>query len=810
MKSFLLSLTVLLLAGLCPALAQPTLIKGMIRDSADRGIENVTVSLHASYDSSLVKASLSGNDGTFELKTDGKGIFFLQYSASGFHHLRSGNFELVPGQDFTAKEVILQTATKQLEGVQVSAQRSSMQMQPGRLVFNVQSSISSTGSNGLELLQKCPGVVVDNQENIILKGKTGIRIYVDEKPLPFTGEELAAYLKSLNSNDIQAIEIITAPGAQFDASGSAGVINLRLKKNQQLGTNGSVTAGLVQGLTPKLNAALNVNHRNRTLNVFANASASSGRNRQDIIAPRTQKDTTYDQRLLQINETTTYSVKAGIDFFINRKNTIGLMNSTIFSIDDYSSEGRTWIYYKPDGRLIKSLLATNTIPKERLTSNTNINYRYSNAQGTSFSADLDKGLYRGKAESYQPNFYIDKNGNLLSAVITYNNTPTDIDIHTAKADAGFVSGKASLGLGIKFSDVRTDNTLDFFNDENGARRPVNERSYRFNYQEKVSAAYATFRRPLGKSWNLEAGIRLEHTASEGLLTRADGVQQQDNDVKRKYLDLFPSALLEWKISEQSQLQAGYSKRIDRPNYKGLNPFEMKLDELSYVKGNSFLKPQYTDHIEVTYTWKHRINVVAGFSHIRDLTTQTVDTFRNYTYAYTKNLASQSIGSFTVSAPVTITRWWNIFVNGWINRQVYKGPVNGQSLQLKATTFGTYLQQSFTPGNDFTAEITSWYNGPTPLGPTLIGRSLGAVDLGIQKTVFGKKGTIRIAVTDVFQTSIPIRAKTDFGGLLLDFEVRRESRTGRISFTYRFGSSKLKEAKQRATGLESESKRIVEN
>ena len=254
----------------------------------------------------------------------------------------------------------------------------------------------------------------------------------------------------------------------------------------------------------------------------------------------------------------------------------------------------------------------------------------------------------------------------------------------------------------------------------------------------------------------------------------------------------------------------YGRRVDRPNYQGLNPFELKLDELSYVKGNSFLRPQYTDNIGFTYTWKNKINATLEYSRVKDLSTQTVDTFNNYTYAYTRNLADQQIASFSISSPLTVTKWWIGFINAWANYQDFRGKVNESEIHLKLAAFGIFTQHSFTFSKDYSAELSGWFNGPSALGPTLKAKSMGAVDIGFQKLIFNKQGTIKLTATDIFRTSIPFRARTDFGGVFLQFWVRRESRTVRLNFTYRFGNNKVKSARQRQSGLENEAKRIREN
>ncbi len=786
------------------------IIYGIVQDNNGAGLRLATISLLHAKDSSLVKADLSGENGEFELIAASAGSYLLGYSATGFETRLTHPFELKAGQSFNAPAVALQILPRQLQQVTVTSRKQLIQVKPDKTVFNVQNSINATGSNALELLQKSPGVVIDNNDNISVKGKLGVKVYLDGRMIQLGPEDLAAYLKSINSNDIEAIEMIHNPGARYDASGNAGVINIRLRKNNSMGTNGSITAGWVQGITPKTNEAVSFNYRNKKINIFSNAGSSTGRYETDIIAPRVQKDTMYDQRLLQVSRSQNYTIKAGADYFISDKQTIGIMNTSGYSKDDWISYGNTAIHYQPTGDYIKRLKATNEVPRKRTSSNTNLNYRYADTSGREINLDADYGLYRGRAKSYQPNYYIDKDDNLMAEVITRNNTPTDIDIYTGKLDVTLPKWRGKLSFGAKYSFVKTKNILDFFNENNGAATKVADRSYDFVYKENVNAVYLSYQRSIHLKWTLQAGIRAEQTNSEGILTRGDGVVQPDQHVKRDYLDLFPNVAVSWTADQKNSFNISYGRRVDRPNYQGLNPFEVKMDELTYVKGNSFLRPQYTDNVELAYTRNNKITATLGYSYVKDFATQTVDTLNNYTYALARNLATQKITNFSISAPLTISKWWNGFVNVWANYQVFSGKVNDSYVDLNMAGYGAFTQHSLTLGKDYTAEISGWFNGPSALGPTLKAKAMGAMDIGLQKLLLQKKATLKVSVTDIFRSSVPFSAKTDFGGLLLKFWVTRESQTARISFTYRFGSNTVKAARQRQSGLETETKRIKEN
>ena len=781
-------------------------VTGNVKDNTGKGLAAVSVALLQAKDSSLVKAAITDANGQFEISSAKSGKFLLSYSCIGFEKKFSDAFDLQPGQPYTAEIATLQVAVKKLQDVTVVTRKPLIEIKADKTIFNVESSINATGSNALELLQKSPGIQVDNNDNISMKGKTGVKIYVDGKMTQLDTKDLAAYLKSINSNDVEAIEMISNPSAKYDASGNAGIINIRLKKNKKFGTNGSMTAGFVQGVTPKGNGSVNLNYRDKKVNLFSNLGGNIGINENELNLYRIQRDSLYDQHSTNRSNDKSVNVKTGADYFINSKNTIGVLLTTNFTNNEWSSISNTNVYYNPTNQYIKTLQAFNTVPGHRTNMNSNLNYRYTDTSGKEINFDADYGLFRGKGNSYQPNYYLDKNGLPLYQVINRNHTPINIDIYTSKVDVELPKWKGKLGYGAKFSYVKTSNSFEFFNDINGV--PVKQlgRSNSFMYTENVNAAYLNYQRQFNPKWSIQTGLRAEQTNSNGVLTRADGIMQADNTVKRNYFDLFPSAAVTWTANQKNTFNLTYSRRIDRPTYQDLNPFENKLDELTYEKGNAFLRPQYTDNIELTHTFKYMLNTTIGYSHVKDYATQTTDTANNATFVQQKNLATQQIISFNIGSPLPIAKWWNGYANLWYNYQIFKGQIGTNAVHTEVPIFGAYMQHTFTLGKDYTAELSGWFSGPSIWGATWRTKSQGGVDVGFQKLLMQKKASVKISATDIFHTS-PWTATSDFGGLYIKGKGSWESQTVRLSFTYRFGSNQVKAARQRQTGLESEAKRI---
>ena len=778
-------------------------ISGIVKDNNDKALSHATVSLLKAKDSSLVKTELTDEDGKFEIKAIAKQSYLLMCTTVGYINKYSEVFTPDKNYAITLKMAI---ASKKLQEVTVTATKPMIEIKADRTVFNVEGSINAQGSNALELLQKSPGVRVDNNDNISMKGKNGVKIYIDGKMSQLDTKDLAAYLKSINSNDIEAIEIISNPSAKYDASGNAGIINIRLKKNKKYGTNGSVNVGLVQGITPKGNGSVNLNYRDKQINLFGNAGIDYGNYHNAIDIYRIQSDTLFDQKSNNIYQNKSYSVKAGTDYFIDKKNTIGVMVSGNISNGEWGSIGRTAVSYNPTEQYVKTLVASNTVPGSRTNMNANLNYRYADTAGKEINFDGDYGLFRGKGRSYQPNYYIDAAGNSLYSIINRNNTPTDIDIYTAKVDVEMPKWKGKLGYGAKIAYVKTRNAFEFFTDENGETIKNLQRSNRFQYIENVNAAYINYNREISKKVSIQTGLRTEQTNSDGKLTRDDGIVQADNNIKRHYIDLFPSGALTYNIDKKNTLNFTYSRRIDRPSYQDLNPFENKLDELTYEKGNAFLKPQYSDNVEASHTWKGILTTTLGYSHVKDYQAQYLDTAnKNATYVQQRNLATQQIFSLNVSSQLPIAKWWTGYVNVYVNYQKFKGQFTNQNINLNVTGYGGYLQSAFTLGHDYSAEFSGWFNGPGLWG-TVKFRAQGAGDIGVQKMFMQKKASLKLSFTDVLNTS-NWAGKTDFAGIYARLSGHWESQTFRVNFTYRFGSSQISSARQRKTGLETEAGRI---
>jgi len=677
----------------------------------------------------------------------------------------------------------------------------------------VEGRFTANGITALELFRKSPGGIVDNYESLLIQGKSGVLVYIDGKRSALGGEDLAAYLNNLQSDQVDAIEIITNPSAKYDAEGNAGIINIRLVKDKNLGTNGTVNAGFRYGLNPKYNGSLNLNSRTKKLNAFGSYSIFTGENESSFFLTRNQNGRFFDQMNNDMSDNTNHGFRFGTDFFVNNDITVGFLVSGNRSENNNFSRSDTEISEVTDFVVDSLLLATNDQRSTRDNTNFNINFDYRIGEGKSLSVDLDYGRFENRNDSFQPNIYTltdgttELNNNTFSII-----TPTDIDIYTAKVDyeTKFMGGQ--LGLGLKSTNITTDNTFDFFNIENQVRSLDSTQSNNFVYKERVNAAYVSWQKNITEKLNFMGGLRTEHTHSDGNLTSLQPNPEDDEPVIRNYLNFFPSAGLTYSVNQFNNVRISYSRRIDRPNYQDLNPFEFRLDELSFRKGNPFLRPQYSNTYGLTHTYKGTLSTSLNYTVINDVSTQITqadETRENASRLFFVNLAKQTNLGLTVSYPFSVTKWWSVYATATGYRLHNSANIEGDIIDLTVVSMNGYAQNTFMLPKGFQMEISGWYNAPAIWEGNWTTDSQGDISAGVSKQLFKKKGNLKVSVSDIFLKN-PWGGESTFGALQMTGGGRWESRQVRINFSYAFGNSQVKSARRRKTGMEEESRRVSSN
>ena len=784
-------------------------VTGQVLDADGEALPYATVRLLNGSDSSMVTAAFSDEEGGFALEEVAEGLYRVQVSYTSMEAFVSEAFRVEKGEAKVMGDIVLQEGGMELDAVAITARKSLISVKPNMTVFNVGESRTAIGANALELLRKAPGVTVDNRDAVMLQGKSGVRIYIDGKPSPLSTSDLAAMLRALPASQIESIEIITNPSARYEAEGTAGIINIVLKKEVREGGNVNVDLGYSVQRNSRFNGALSGNYRNERVNVFGSLSQTKGAQHSYMHLHRVQNGFVYDQTLNTLDDSDNWNAKAGLDISLSEKSSLGFMASGFFKENEQSNHSLTEIRQENSLALAGGLDALSQNQQDQMHQSFNANFTSTDMEkGTWWNVNADYAFFDLNAETYQPNSYLDSTLSTVTAQHVFSTeAPTNIDLATFKVDheRDFLNG--TLGIGGKASFVRTVNDFRFFEQVEGVAHLSAEHSNRFDYAENVNAAYASWQGTMG-NWELNAGMRMEQTNSSGQLTAT--TPSSHNTVSRSYLDFFPSAGLAYTLNEGNTFRLNYSRRIDRPRYQDLNPFLNRLDELTYQQGNPFLQPQYTHSFELTHVLQQHVSTSIKYSHTTDLMTELADTIEgNRGYLTQVNLASQEVLGLYLSVPYEVGDFWSTYTNVGVyhtrNRADFEAA--GKVIDLAQTTWSLYHQSTFNLPGDYAIEVSGFFNSPSIWGANFSMAAFGGMDIGASKRFLEGRGCVKVAVCDVLGT-MEWEGTQTYGGLYFEGRGGWESRQLKANFSYLFGNDKLKRGKKRKAGLESERSRAV--
>jgi outer membrane receptor protein involved in Fe transport len=646
--------------------------------------------------------------------------------------------------------------------------------------------------------------VIDNNDNVIVEGKSGVLFYINGKPSVLRGEDLVNFLKTLQSSDIEAVEIITQPSSKYDAEGNAGIINIKLKRDKSLGTNGTVSAGITVGQYVRGNSSLSFNTRGKKTSFYGAYSNRMGQSYEFVNLTRQQNNTTFGSRSTEIRERNSHNVRMGFDYYMNKRSTLGAMVTGNFS--DASSNRTTRTPITPDGSTTPAqvLVAENEDNRTSFNGFANVNYKYEGSKGNVLNIDLDYGQYNKDRNNLQPNLYF--NGSetqAVSEIINYFETPVNIQILSGQVNYSQKFLKGVLGMGTKYSLVSTNNNFRFFDRVNGTDVLNTDRTNNFFYDEQIVAGYLNYNLKF-KKINIQAGLRMEHTLSDGRLESTQN--NADAQVRRDYLNWFPSGGITYKASNANQFALNYSRRIRRPNYQNLNPFEYKLNELEFQKGNPFLQPQYTDNIKLSHTYKYTLTTSLSYSFVSDFSAQLLRPLGdNRTFVMAENVANQRIINLGVAYPARLTKWWSVYLSVNAFRSMFES-TDPNFIALSQNSMNLYVQNTFKLPGKVIAQVSGFFNSPTIWGGTFRAKSMGALNLALRKRFMNKKLTASLAFNDVLFTQ-RWSADVESPGLTAFIQGGQDSRRVTFTVSYNFGRKEIKRARKRKTSIENEKNRI---
>ena len=792
MKKFAtLLMTMLTLGTITQAQTKPGKVHGTVNDAAKSAVGSATISLLKAKDSSLVKMSVSDKDGKFAFENVGEGKYLIAITAVGHAKTWSNHFELSDAVPAIQLETVsLKLQSKELKEVTVVSRKPLIEQKIDRTIVNVDAAITNVGSSALEVLEKSPGVQVDKDGNISLKGKQGVIIMLDGRPSYLSGPELSNMLKGMQASQLEQIEIMTNPSAKFDAAGNSGVINIKTKKNKAKGFNGSITAGVGQGVYFKTNESLSMNYRKGKVNFFSNYSFARSNNFQelDIYRRYIHNDKTtraiFEQNSFMRSSRTNNNLKLGMDYFVNKKTTLGVVLSGFYNPE--SEHGNNISYLKNANSIVDSIVQATSSSKELWKNGSiNLNLRHQfDSTGREITTDADYIHYNSTNDQYFVNTTLTPNWSKKYDEQLRGDLPIDINIYSAKVDYTHPLKKdAKLELGWKSSYVITDSRANYFEPINGNWEIDYKRTNFFEYKENVNAAYINFNKQLTKKLGMQAGLRYENTNYKGY--QYGNPVKGDSSFNNSYDGWFPTVYLSYAANKTNQFGISFGRRIDRPAYQDLNPFLFFLDKYTYGQGNPYLKPQYSNNIEVSHIFKGMLTTTLNYGVTKDLFTETFTQEGEYaTLVQRGNIGRRQNAGIAVSAQIPVAKWLNTMLYTNYNYSKFNGDIHGEYIEVEATNLMINLNNQFRFNKGWSAELSGWYRTKGVEGQIQI-KPLGQLSAGVSKQVLKGKGSVKLHVRDMFYTQRP-KGQINFKSTEASFQNSRDSRVANITFTYRFG------------------------
>jgi len=789
--------------------AQTGTITGKVLDENGKSLEFANVLLLQASDSILVKGTLTDSSGVYSFPEMAHGSYRISATYVGYEPIYSEIFDL-QSDDVTVPTLDFSESSVQLSEVVVKSTKPFMELQSNKLVINVESSPTSAGNNALELLEKSPGVNVDQNQNISLRGKQGVLILIDDKNTYLSSQEIARMLETMPAENIEKIEIILNPSSKYDAEGNAGIINIVMKKDKNQGLNGSLQVGAGYGEFPKANSSTQLNYRKGKVNVFGNYSYYYNHTvrSMDLLRriPFENELTIYDQVNDEESINNSHNFRGGVDIFLSDKTTVGVMVNGRTGTFEEEAENKTFISGNNPNNF-SQVLAQNDINNnwDNYTYNANFKHDFDD-KGRSLSFDADYSTFKSGADNEYSNYFMDANdAEVIQPNLLLNQNSSDITIKAAKVDYTHpLADQAGLEMGLKASSVETDNNIAFQQWQSGEWVNDPNRTNQFIYTEDIYAGYVNANKQFEK-FNVQVGLRGEYTISDGNSVTLD------QRVEREYFNFFPSVSLSHNISDKHSLNYSYSRRIDRPSYQDLNPFVYFLDQFTFGKGNPFLQPQYTNSFSTTYGFQQMVYVTLSYSRTEDAMTEVLDqdSEEQITFQTQANLAQFDNVSLNISSPIPINDWWTARLNLSTFYNHFQSPYEeGGQIDNEQVSFNGYMSNNIKLPGDIQLEVSGFYQTPVTWGMFRVSDQY-VVNAGLSKKVLDGKGNLKLNIDDIFNIR-ENRVTVEQGDIDVEVFNKWETRRINLTFSYNFGNQNVKPARNRSSAAEEEQNRVKQN
>lgn len=785
-------------------------IFGTVVNDKNQGLDLALVTLMTPKDS-VVKVTFTDQDGSFIFSNIKSGNYVISTSLLGFENAQQNVMIAGENLQINLGEINLSIRAKLLETVTIREKTTYIERKIDRIVVNVDALIANTGSNVLDALERAPGVSLDQNGNLKLKGRSGVTVFIDEKPTYLSGSELENYLKSLPASSVKQIEIMPNPPAKYEAAGNSGVINIITKRNKTFGFHGNTVFSLQQGKYTRSNNSLNLNFNKKKVSLYANINGGFRKSFQDLNINRYYKNnenmrtSSFAQNSFIVKDGQFGNIKFGVDYYLSDKTTLGLFAKSLLSNSGDQTDNTAFVKDAQEKTLFKVLADNNT--KNTFDNGTlNLYLKQTlDTLGSTLSFDADYVLYKSGSDQLFQNFIYDPN------ILTYRDTikgniPSDISIYAVKADyTKPINTTTKFEAGLKSAFTKTNNEAIYTNTVDGITTLDYRLSNNFKYEEWIHAGYLNFSKNFGKI-DMQFGLRVETTTFKG--QQLGNAIQPASQFNRTYTNVFPTLFTSYQADSLANhiLSFSFGRRIDRPFFQDLNPFISPLDKFTFYSGNPRLLPTYSNNFSLTHTFKNRINTSFNYSLTTDGINETLEIKDGIYYSRPGNISTNHTYSLSIDGSGDIYKWYVLNAYFELGHQIYKSALYTELLNSSGTYISANITNSFEIGKGWNVDVRGDYQSDIIYAQLLI-KSFGMLNIAAQKKILKDKGSLKISFSDILYTRRADGIINNLRNTDADWNSRLDTRSATLVFSYRFGKSTSNKPKHIGSGSEAEQNRV---
>lgn len=789
------------------SLSAQSSLSGRIIDKDSKPVSGTTLLLLNYEDSTYVTGTMADLDGCFEITVSNPGSYILSLSMIGFKKFDLPQ-QIEQNTINQLGDIVLEEDIYLLSTVVVTGKRSPVKVEPGKMTINLASTLLSTDGNVLDALRKLPGVIVQNDGTILLNGKSGTSILVDDKVTYLSGENLVNYLRSIPTQSIENIELISQPSSKHDASGNSGMINLQKKKMKEQGINLAVSSGLEKGMRTRGNESLSLNIRHNKLNLYADYSNHWGKDDIKLsvsglyLDPVTSKPLEFRRDFINDikRKSNGHYLKTGVDYDLSDKVTFGAYFSS------------NWFNRDKDDVNVSDFFNNNKVQSDStLTTISTLDYSYTNITGGvnlvykfsekgKWDTSFDYQLFDQENNQFLKTFFQIRT-NLLKEDTLRGKTTGDIQIYSTQTNLNYdLSEKFGIAAGLKSTFVNIGSEALYENLNSGNWQNDNTLSSKFAYKENINAGYIQLKTKWSSLFSTEIGLRLENDFTKSNYHSAI----RDSTFTKRNTHLFPALTAQYCPSDKHGFSVTYGRRIARPNYRNMNPFIEVRDQFLYEQGNTELKPELVNNIEFSWLFKKQYSFSAFYTHRKNPISLSFQVEDSRVLIMPLNLAGNN--SFGLRAGLNNLRpftWWTSHINASLTYKHFNWMMSGKTFRNEVATPMIHVSNQFVLPYDWDGEVHGFYSGEMIEGQTSV-KPLWTISLGIRRNLFNDKFSLYIYAQDIFHSNRPrVRVNSNF--LYYTSKEKNDSKMLGLSLSYRFSHGRILK-KSQSNRIE-ESKRI---